>query len=626
VNRCPSIAIGLLCLSCVALSQSTNPRPGVVPTLRSWEGQSGQLALPKRLTIVISSNSRSELLPVVTTLRKDIHDQWNDRCRVRFANRAAKGEIELKLDRVQSPSNGEGYRIDITDHVSILAATKTGLFYGTRTLLQLLSLSRSHHTLPKGSATDWPEYHERGFMLDVGRKFFGIQYLREYVKFMSWYKLNDFQLHLNDNAAHDYSGFRLKSDLFPGLANSDGAYTKDEILALQDLADEYHVTITPEFDAPAHARALIKYKPELGNPKLPKDHLDLSNPASQKFVDQIWQEFGTWFRADAFHIGADEYNGGPGSSPLYKAYINNTAKTIRSLGKRVRMWGGLKAGGGSEGVDRNIVVNLWYPGYHDPLDAAKDGYKMINTQDGYLYIVPFAGYYYQYLNTRYLYSQWKPNVFGDEKLPDGDPHILGGMFAVWNDKAAYPYQFEDVHELVKPAMPTLGEVLWAGHQTGARTFAQFNSDRLVLGDGPGVNIAVPTVDRKMGDLAFGVKTDASTAKSGDFGSQNVVDGRAPTRWIASSKTPQWISLDFGQTSHISQIVLRWVPDCQATEYSVSGSIDGMNWSPIYVNKNGKGGNERFHFPPVSVRYIRLDCQAKQGSKESYSLFAIEAYE
>ena len=621
--RFPAVACAVL--SANLFGQSINPRPGVIPTLRSWEGGTGTLQLPKRLSIVLASRDREALLPVAGTLRNDLRDAWKFGARVRYANRAAKGEIEIKIDHTNTPTQNEGYRIDVSDRVTISASTKTGIFYGTRTLLQMLALSPNHLQLPKGSATDWPDYHERGFMLDVGRKFFDIRYIREYVRFMAWYKLNDFQLHLNDNAAHDYSGFRLKSDKFPGLANVDGAYSKEEITALQDLADEYHVTITPEFDAPAHARALTKYKPELANPKLPKDHLDLANPASQQFVDQIWREFGPWFRAEAFHIGADEYNGGPGSSALYKAYINNTAKTIRSLGKRVRMWGGLKAGGGSEGVDRNIVVNLWYPGYHDPLDAAKDGYKMINTQDGYLYIVPFAGYYYQFLNTRFLYSQWKPNVFGNEKLPDGDPLILGGMFAVWNDKAAFPYVFEDVHELVKPAMPTLGEVLWAGHMPGARAFTQFDSDRVKLGDGPGVEIAVPPVSVQYGDLAFATKTDASTAKTGDFGCQNVVDGRSPTRWIASSKTPQWISLDLGQASKISQMVLRWAPDCQAKSYSVSGSLDGKTWTPIYATKSGKGGSERFHFPTVSVRYVKLDCLTKGGSENSFSLFGIEAY-
>ena len=121
---------------------------------------------------------------------------------------------------------------------------------------------------------------------------------------------------------------------------------------------------------------------------------------------------------------------------------------IKARGKTVRMWGGLKVGGGAEGVDRDITVHLWYPGYHDPKDAVDEGYKLINTHDGFLYIVPFAGYYYQYLNTKFLYEKWLPNVFGNSgSFEYGSPAILGGMFCVWNDKTEWPYTEEENKKL-----------------------------------------------------------------------------------------------------------------------------------------------------------------------------------
>lgn len=35
--------------------------------------------------------------------------------------------------------------------------------------------------------------------MDVARKTFTLDYLKQLVKEMSWYKMNDFQVHLNDN-------------------------------------------------------------------------------------------------------------------------------------------------------------------------------------------------------------------------------------------------------------------------------------------------------------------------------------------------------------------------------------------------------------------------------------------
>jgi hexosaminidase len=462
-------------------------------------------------------------------------------------------------------------------------------------------------------------------MLDVGRKFFDIKYLRQYVKFMAWYKLNDFQLHLNDDADEDYSGFRLNSPKFPGLANVDGAYTRKQINDLEKLAARYHVNITPEIDAPAHARALIKYRPDLGSPKLPKNHLDLKNPQTQPFINSIWKEFIPWFTSPWVHIGADEYNGGPGSATYYKAYINATAAFIRSQGKQVRMWGGLKTAGDSKGVDRDIVINLWYPGYHDPIEAVNDGYKIINTHDGYLYIVPFAGYYFQFLDTRSLYNSWVPTTFDNEKLPAHDPRVLGGMFAVWNDKGAYPYTFADVHELVKPAMPTLGELLWSGHAEAARSYDQFAQDALKLDDGPGVRVAKPLVAHAPGDLAFQKAAKASESPDGDFGVQTLFDGRAPTRWIADAKKPQWVSVDLGSEEATSRVVLRWVPHGYASTYRISTSVDGVNWNPAYQTSSGKGSTESVSFLQRKARFVKLELLRFGGTTGQYSLFAIEVY-
>lgn len=44
-------------------------------------------------------------------------------------------------------------------------------------------------------------------------------------------------------------------------------------------------------------------------------------------------------------------------------------------------------------------MSAWYNGYANPKEMVKQGYKLISIPDGLLYIVPAAGYYYDYLNT-----------------------------------------------------------------------------------------------------------------------------------------------------------------------------------------------------------------------------------
>src|SRR5690606_15955502 len=115
--------------------------------------------------------------------------------------RPAKADIYLALSPEEARYGQEGYRFEVGEVLKISSAANTGLFWGTRTLLQLMESERA---IPKGIAIDYPSYKVRGLVLDAGRKFFSIEFLRQYVKLLSYYKMNDFQIHLNDNGFKKY--------------------------------------------------------------------------------------------------------------------------------------------------------------------------------------------------------------------------------------------------------------------------------------------------------------------------------------------------------------------------------------------------------------------------------------
>ncbi len=72
-------------------------------------------------------------------------------------------------------------------------------------------------------------------------------------------------------------------------------------------------------------------------------------------------------------------------------------------------------------------------------------------------------------------------------LQPGDPHLLGGMFAEWNDKLGGVVSDADVQQRVKPAMQTLGEKLWSGTTT-AMTYEQFCQVAQQIGQAPGTQL------------------------------------------------------------------------------------------------------------------------------------------
>lgn len=185
--------------------------------------------------------------------------------------KGGKGDLVLALKKDRKLGR-EGYALRIADRITLTAPEAVGVYWGTRTLLQMAE--QSDRTLPRGEVRDWLDYAVRGFMMDCGRKFIPLDCLRDYVKTMAYYKMNTLQIHLNDNGFHrfwgkdwskTYAAFRLESDTYPGLTARDGSYSKQEFIGLQKLAEERFVEIIPEIDAPAHTLAFTQYKPEISN-------------------------------------------------------------------------------------------------------------------------------------------------------------------------------------------------------------------------------------------------------------------------------------------------------------------------------------------------------------------------
>ena len=387
----------------------------------------------------------------------------------------------------------EGYSITIGKQIIITAPEAIGIYWATRSLLQM-SEQDDKQSLPCGQIKDYPDYAVRGFMLDCGRKFIPLEFLQDYVRIMSYYKMNTFQIHLNDNAfprfynwdlMKTYSAFRLESETYPGLTAQDGSYSKQEFIDLQKLAEAHFVDIIPEIDVPAHSLAFTQYKPEIGSKEYGMDHLDLFNPETYRFVDGLFKEYlegdEPVFRGKRVHVGTDEYsNKDKEVVEKFRYFTDHCIRYVESFGKQACIWGALTHAKGDTPVkSENVVMNAWYNGYADPKEMIEQGYQLISIPDGLLYIVPAARYYYDYLNTQKLYENWTPVHIGKAVFEEKHPSVLGGMFAVWNDHAGNGISTKDIHNRVFPAMQTLAVKMWTGKNTGM-PYSKFNILRKCL--------------------------------------------------------------------------------------------------------------------------------------------------
>lgn len=475
-----------------------NPKPFVIPALREWYGGTGNFKLTIKSRIVVDKKYSVSLMKAAKMFKHDLEDFNKISPRI-IVGLPKTGDIFITLGANKSELGDEGYLLSINDFITINAANYTGAFWGTRTVLQMLAQNTDHLHLPKGISRDYPKYEVRGFMLDLGRKYFKIGYLRDYVKLMSYYKMNNFQLHLNDNNSlayfnnnwdSTYSGFRLESKTYPQLPTKGEYYSKQEFINLQILAEDYAVRIIPEIDVPAHSLAFSKAFPQIASKDYGKDHLDLKSPETYSILENVFKEYlegnNPVFRDKEVHIGTDEYN--KKESEAFRKFTDHFIKHVQSFGKDVRIWGALTHAQGITPVtSKGVTMNAWYNGYAEPLTMKKLGYPLISTPDGALYIVPAAGYYHDYLDLKYLYKTWEPVMIGKTTFKMGDPFIRGGMFCVWNDAARSAFTAQDITDRVFPAMQVLSQKMWTGTDTTIN-YAQFIANAAQVNEAPGINL------------------------------------------------------------------------------------------------------------------------------------------
>ena len=189
--------------------------------------------------------------------------------------------IVLSLD--SSIANAEGYRLTTqADGISICGQTANGVFYGIQTLRKSIPAQATDADilLPAGKVEDQPRFGYRGMHLDVGRHFFPIEFIKEYIDLLALHNMNTLHWHLTED-----QGWRIEIKKYPKLTevgsirkrtvighNSGeydntpygGFYTQDEAREIVKYAQERYITVIPEIDLPGHMLAALAAYPELG--------------------------------------------------------------------------------------------------------------------------------------------------------------------------------------------------------------------------------------------------------------------------------------------------------------------------------------------------------------------------
>lgn len=494
-----------------------NEKPTVIPELAEWYGKDAEGSFTIGGRILVSEGA-SEFADAAQALAEDYEAELGTAMTVETGDSPQAGDIYFISDETNGLGE-EGYIMDIGDHVTVSAENATGAYWATRSILQIAELNDG--TMPQGITKDYPKYEIRGFMLDVARKPISMETLQDIAKEMAYYKMNEFHIHLNDNlifyedyaSAEEarelaYTGFRLESDVVEGgndglnqadLTNKDLYYTKDEFRSFILDSRSMGVNITPEFDTPGHSGAFTKVRPDLmlqdirsGAANRAGEQFDLSPEKydeSLAFVESIWDEYlneDMFDQSMTVHIGTDEYYG---EANRFRMFSDDLIEYIQSKGYTVRLWGSLSSLTGDQDVrSEGVQMNVWNTGWANPTNMYNEGFELINTIDGQLYMVPAAGYYYDYLNTQNLYNNWVPNNFSGTVIPAGSDQMLGSTYAIWNDSVdtrANGISEIDIYDRFADAVPTMASKNWGEAQD--QTWAEMEATVDELGDAANSN-------------------------------------------------------------------------------------------------------------------------------------------
>ncbi|SCK27643.1 glycoside hydrolase family 20 protein [Streptomyces sp. WMMB 322] len=430
----------------------TGPAPASVPSVRKWKPVRGPAWKPSKFTRVVA-DPEGPLADEARLLARELD--------VPFSKGPARtGDVRLSLDR-DLGTGREGYVMDSREgQVKITGAGQAGAFYGTRTLLQSV---RARGEIADGVVRDEPDRPQRGLMLDIARKHFSARWIEDRIREMGDLKLNQLQLHISDDQA-----FRVESSTHPEVV-SDPHLTKAQVRRIIRLAESRHIEIIPEIDSPGHLGAVLKAHPELqlknaaGRPT--EGAVDISDPRAAKIVDDLLREYADLFPGKYSHLGGDEYLALAQSDPeasypglaakareefgrdarvqdLATDWLNDRAEVVRKKGKTAQAWNDGIHAGGVVRANRDRQVTYWTgreAGERSPESYLREGWKLINLNDEFLYYVLGEPNNFTYPTGRRIYDKWTPAVLrGTKPVPkslSGPEHIPGGRFAVWCDRS-----------------------------------------------------------------------------------------------------------------------------------------------------------------------------------------------
>ena len=475
---------------------ASNENISAYPHVQSYQTTTGTFFLARESRIFIVENEKTidnqALLDDVELLSSQLGTLLDKSPNIVIGDKAnvLENDIVIQLEELEElASHNQSYRIDIDDHITITAKDNIGIFYGVQTLIQLLKIN--DYTLLQGTILDWPDTNERSMHLDLARKYFSIDWIKDLIEEMSYLKMNSLQIHFSE-----HEGYRLESDVLnnvEGFNYPSQYYTKEQMAEIVQYANKHHIDVIPSLDSPGHMRYILNYLPNeyrlssvsnLASDGAASGTFNIFNEEAKDFLKSLFTEYAEFFSelgCTKMNIGGDEFlnNFSLLTEEQYSGvmnYFNEITAILKEYGMTPRAWNdGLMFtvyDKDSYHLDPSIEICYWSGGDNCATiaDFVENGNKVLNFADVYMYYV-LAQWWDQYANAsaEKIYNEWSTGRCGDARK-DGEiipqryeePYpdfLIGSSFALWCDQANYKTE-DEVREQIKDRMRAMALKAW----------------------------------------------------------------------------------------------------------------------------------------------------------------------
>jgi hexosaminidase len=326
----------------------------LLPKPKSLKRSEDFFSLSDRRLIVIDHSQPAQLWFTAKQIQAGLLEHSGLHWEITAGKGIPENQIGLILSIEQaSDIRPQGYKLVCSkDGIRLSATNAAGIFYGALTFIQIIQ--QQEINLPDLTISDWPDYENRGVMLDISRdKVPTMDTLYRLIELLASWKINHLQLYTEHTFA-----YRNHPDVWADAS----PVTGEEILALDAFCNERFIDLVPNQNSFGHMNRwlkLEKYQHLAESPDgfklynlfdMGPETLNPIDPQSLEFLESLYDELLPHFSSSWFNVGLDEtFELGEGRSKevvsqtgknsLYLDFLLKINQRLKSRGKRLMFWG-----------------------------------------------------------------------------------------------------------------------------------------------------------------------------------------------------------------------------------------------------------------------------------------------